>query len=156
MKKGIILLLILVLITAFFGCSKGSNIIGERALKPTEAVDEKDLIPTDEFYGTFKNSDYTMVIEKTDNEEMHVSVKSAPKNNVGYEWDFSAAFSISTYRINYTDAVKTKVTYDKNGKETSRSTEYNNGVGRIQFSDKDNLKWENSMDSLNNNKFTRQ
>jgi CRP-like cAMP-binding protein len=46
--------------------------------------------------------------------------------------------------------------YYKNGKEKSRETVYENGAGRFEFSDRDNLVWENSMELLDgSNKLVR-
>ena len=156
MKRITALLLTAVICAAVFGgCSKKAVIVEDRKLKPTEPIKAEDLLPEEEFLGTFVNDDYIMVIEQTDNDRIHITVKSAVKDKIGYEWDIYSIFSNSTYRINYTDAVKTVVNYDKNGKETSRENEYENGVGRIQFSDSNTLKWENSMDSLSNTVFER-
>ena len=156
MKKAIVVFLSVIISLSFFSaCSKKGEFVKTKELKPTETIKAEDVIPKEKFIGIFKNDEYTMTVEETDDDQMHVTIKSTVKNKVGYEWEIYALFSENTYRINYTDAVKTIVNFDKNGKETERKTEYENGVGRIQFEDVNILIWENSLDNIENNKLTR-
>ena len=45
-------------------------------------------------------------------------------------------------------SAKYNVSYDNTGKETKRTAEYENGLGRIQFDENDSLKWTNEMEPL--------
>ena len=156
MKKVLVILLSAALIMCMFSaCVEEDGIVGDRRLKPTESVNEEDLIPENDFVGVYVSDGYTMTVEKRNGEEMLVTVTSPVKNNVSYEWKISGFFSEQTARINYTDAVKTAINYDKNGKETSRSDEYTYGTGRIQFSDTKNLTWNNTLDRIETMKFVR-
>ena len=157
MKRALILLLSVMLCACFLAsCSKGDVGIGDIELKPTKAVNAEDLISAEKFIGSFSNKEYKMTVQNAEKGLVHVTIKSKIKKNVSYEWEIEAFFSEQTYRINYTDAIKTVVKYDKNGNETNREEMYNNGVGRIQFSDSDNLTWQNSVDNIKTNQFTRQ
>ncbi len=149
MKKAISLLICAALCVCIFsGCSKIGDASKDVKLKPTEPVNAEDLIPENEFIGTYKNKDYTATVEKNEDGVFTVSIKSAVKDNKNAEWTLSGYFSSETYRINYTDAVKTVITYDRNGKETERKNEYENGMGRIQFTSDGDLIWNNSLDSF--------
>ncbi len=156
MKKVLILSFISVLIICVIsGCSKNKDIVGDPELKPTEPIKAEDLIPADNFLGTYKNDTYTMEVKKGEDGQFNVFINSAIENRTSYEWEINAFFSNDTYRLNYTDAVKTVVTYDKNNKELKRTTEYDNGVGRLQFFDDTSLRWENEIDNISNNEFKK-
>ena len=160
MKRTITVLLCLALCSVIFAsCGKNSPKVGNDngKLKPTEAVDIEKLQPDDDFAGDFKNEGYTAHIEKDENGEMSVTIKSIPKDKVGYEWTMSGFFSDEYYRINYDNAVKSVIGYDEKGNEKDRTAEYENGAGRIAFSDADHFTWNNSMETTeNNNEFIRQ
>ena len=149
MKKAITVLLSAVLLVCIFGaCAKSDDIIGDKKLKPTESVNIEDRLEEDEFIGTYANEDYTMTVEQGENGMLKVVVKTPVKDRVSYEWQFGGYFSRETYRINYTQGVKTVISYDKDGNETGRETEYDDGVGRVQFSDSKALQWNSSLDDV--------
>ena len=162
MKKLVTILLCAAVCCCVFGaCAKNSNKnnIADNTdlLQPTTAVDIEKLQPDEDFTGDYKNDNYTAHIEKNAEDEMVITIKSAPKDGVGYEWVIKGFFSAETYRVHYSDAVKTVITYNKKGGEKSRKEEYNYGAGRIQFSDDKHFVWNNSVERLDgSNEFAKQ
>ena len=146
--------------TVLCSCSKkdNANNSADRSdrLKPTENINIEELVPDEDFVGDYKNDDYTAHVEKNDGGEMVITIKSAPKDGTGYEWVIQGFFSDETYRVNYTDAVKYMVAYSSSGNERSRETVYDNGAGRITFTDTEHFIWNNSMEILEgSNEFTK-
>ena len=47
--------------------------------------------------------------------------------------------------ISYSDAEKAVITYDKNGAEKTRETEYTSFGGRMEFADDGSIIWEDFM-----------
>ena len=155
MKKFLALLLSLVLCLGFFSaCAKGdgttdsSNNTDTKILQPTEAVDPETLLPDEDFTGDYQNETYTAHIEKNDAEEMVVTITTAVTDGTATAWQMSGFFGDETYRINYDNAVKAVITYDSSGAEKSRENEYEDGVGRIQFTDSEHFTWHNGMEVL--------
>lgn len=154
MKKALCVLLCVALTVCIFaGCSMGDGKSAEQekfdSLKPTESVNYDDLIPIYEFVGTYTNDDYSVVV-KQESDQILTFIVTTNKNDdgTGYEWQMTGYFSDQTYRVNYTEAVKYAVTFDKNGDETDRTAEYEIGSGTMQFTDSDKLFWENDTERL--------
>ena len=153
MKKIIALAMVSVLcICVFCACSKKNGDKNDNSsydvLKPTEEVNIEELVPDEDFVGDYKNDDYTAHVEKDENSEMVITVRSVVKDGTGYEWVLRGYFSDEYYRVNYTDAVKYAVSYKTDGSEKSRETVYENGAGRISFADTGHFTWSNSMETL--------
>ena len=159
MKKLITVLLCVAVCGCIFGgCAKKNNAAGNTdLLQPTTAIDIEKLQPDEDFVGDYKNDDYTAHIEKNENDEMVITITSVPKDGIGYEWVITGYFANETYRVNYSDAVKSVITFNKKGAEKSRKEEYNYGAGRIQFSDDSHFEWHNSVERLEgSNQFAKQ
>ncbi len=154
MKKALCVLLCVALTVCIFaGCSKGDGKSAEQekfdSLKPSESVNYDDLIPIYEFVGTYTNDDYSVVVEQESDQILTFIVTTNTNDDgTGYEWQMTGYFSDQTYRVNYTEAVKYAVTFDKNGDETDRTAEYEIGSGTMQFTDSDKLFWENDTERL--------
>lgn len=154
MKKILSLLLCMALTACFFaGCSKGDGKSAEQekfdSLMPSESTNYDELIPIYEFAGTYANDDYTVLAEQESDQILKFTVTTnTNENGKGYEWQMAGYFSDQTYRVHYTEAVKYAVTFDKNGAETDRTAEYENGSGTMQFTDNNKLFWENNSERL--------
>ena len=157
MKKALCVLLCVALTVCIFaGCSKGDGKSAEQEkydnLTPNESANYDDLIPIYEFVGTYKNDDYTVAVEQESDQILKFTVTTNKnEKGSGYEWQITGYFSDQTYRVNYSEGVKYTVTFDKNGKETGRAAEYENGSGRMQFTDSNKLFWENDTERLDGN-----
>ena len=99
------------------------------------------------FLGTYINNAYTVNVEQAPDGELTFTVTDKPDDSVGYEWTITGFYNGDTYRVNYSDAVKTKITYNENGTEAGRETVYGNGIGRMQFTDDGALLWENENEA---------
>ena len=148
MKKIISIILCCVLCTCVFAACSAQKANNDIVLKPTEKIDTSNLLPEDNFLGTYKNDDYTAVITKDEDGKFNIVITSKIEKAKGDEWQIKGWFSETTYRVNYKNAVKYNVSYDNTGKETKRAAEYENGLGRIQFDEKGSLKWTNEMEPL--------
>ena len=99
------------------------------------------------FLGTYRNSDYTVNVEQAPDGELTFTVTGKPDGNVGYAWTITGYYSGDTYRVNYRDAVKEEITYSEDGAETGRKTVYENGIGRMQFTDDGALLWQDETEA---------
>ena len=104
-------------------------------------------VPAKAFLGVYRNSGYTVNVEQAPDGELTFTVTAEPDGNVGYEWTITGYYSGDTYRVNYKDAVKEEITYSEDGAETGRKTVYENGIGRMQFSDDGALLWQNETEA---------
>ena len=156
MKKIICVVLCAVLSAcALAGCSKGGNSQKSKDadnLFPSESVNYDKLTPIYEFAGTYKNDDYTVVVELESDQILKFTV-TTNKNKDGRvdEWQMTGYFSDQTYRVNYNQAVKYTVDFDENGEEKQRTAEYENGSGRMQFAEGNKLFWEHDTQKLEGN-----
>ena len=125
----------------------------ETAAESTEedtagAEDESEAtVSAKAFLGVYRNSGYTVNVEQAPDGELTFTVTAEPDGNVGYEWTITGYYSGDTYRVNYKDAVKEEITYSEDGAETGRKTVYENGIGRMQFSDDGALLWQNETEA---------
>lgn len=156
MKKIMAALVCLALCPFIFGAC-GETKDEEKETEPaTETViSPADFQSEEDFVGTFKNEEYTAHLKKNADDEMEISIKSAVKDGKSCEWTMSGYFSTINYKVICDNTVKTIVTYNSTGKEKSRETEYKNGSCKIVFSDSDHFIWENGMEEIGNNAFTR-
>lgn len=126
-------------------------IVSDTTIKPEDAGTE------DLYFGTFKNEDYTLSIEADESGMMNFTINSIIKDNKADRWSFKGYYSNESNLVNYSDAVRSEISYDKNGNEKSVETIYENGAGRIIFEDADHITWKSSSDRLDgNNEFVRE
>ncbi len=145
-KMTAIILSLMLCVCVFSACAKGntSKEATNDKLQPTEAADIEKLQPDEVFTGDFKNEQFTAHIEKNENDEIVVTIQSEEQKA---QWTMSGYFGYETYRVNYDNAVKSV--------KGNAEMEYENGDGRIQFTDSDHFIWENGMESIENNQFER-
>ena len=124
-------------------------------LAPSESVSEIESLPEESFYGDFANDSYTAHIEEDEDGNTVIIISSGIENAKRTEWTITGFIGSENLRMNYTDALKETITVDSSGNDTDRETDYENGVGRIQFSDADHFEWENSYESVDNSVFSR-
>ena len=153
--KKLLCVLLCVVISAcvFTSCTTSGSKAQKKydSLVPSESVNYDELIPIYEFAGIYANDAYTIVAEQESDQIMTFTVTTNDNDGKGYEWQMMGYFSDQTYRVNYTESVKYSVTFDKNGKEIGREKEYENGSGRMQFTEKNELFWEDNNEVLDGN-----
>ena len=161
MKKLTTIILILIMcLFLFTACSESSDDESTPDESEIATVDEATVSPENfrsdnEFTGYYGNDEYSAHIVKNANDELSVTITSAVQDGQSYEWTMSGYLSDINYKIVYDNAVKASVSYDSEGKEKSRETEYENGSGKIVFDDNNGFTWENGMENIENNVFTR-
>jgi predicted small secreted protein len=162
MKRIIIALLVLCCLlcackkTGGADVTNGGDVIGEIEKLVPKTDESKEALTESELTGVFTNETYTVNVD-SDNGEMVFTVSAKGKEeNTGYEWVIKGFFSSDNNRVNYTDAVKYVISYDKNGNERSREKEYDYGSGRMQFTDKDHLTWNNITELSGGSDLVRQ
>lgn len=158
MKKILATIIVLTLCFCLFTACKGKSTDDEATNSTTaEATISAEEFRSDEdFTGNYSNDAYTAKIVKDKSGELTVTITSVKQNNTSYEWTMSGYLSDINYKVIYDNAVKTVISYNSEGKEKSRETEYENGSGRIVFDDNNGFTWENEMESIESNTFTRE
>ena len=161
MKKNIAAVLLLTLCLLLFTACKdkneelGSDYVPEVATVDEATVPAEKFRAEEDFTGTYVNDVYTAYIAKTANDELAVIITSAVQNGQGSEWTMSGYLSDINYKVNYDNAVKAVISYNSEGDEISRNTEYVDGSGKIVFDDNNGFTWINSMENIENNIFTK-
>ena len=61
----------------------------------------------------------------------------------------SGDYDADTWRVNYTNGVKTLTVFDESGNEVESKTEYEDGYGRIQFVSANQLVWQDEYEQEN-------
>ena len=119
-------------------------------IKPAETIKPEDVQPEDDFLGAYSANGYSAAVEAAEDEKIRITVTSDRDGLTAFERSITGYCSETTRGGNYSGAVKSRVTYDKNGAEKSRETVYDNGAGRIEFSE-NGFVWRNSMEPLDGN-----
>ncbi len=131
------------------GCSQAEDEkLVDKESEKLVAVTESDFaVQVDEksITGTYGNEDYTMTVQRSDDGLFSFTVKSEITDGQSFEWKMTGY--LGKGHINYSDAEKSAVTYDKNGTEKSRDTKYTSGGGRIEFTDDGSIIWEDFMET---------
>ena len=121
-------------------------------LTPSNTIASKETLEESAYTGSFENDFYIATVD-TDNDEMTFTIVTKNRTDgTGYEWVMKGFFSEENTRVNYTDGVKSVITYDSSGNEKKRQIEYDYGSGRMQFTDSDHLVWNNSTEFLEGDK----
>jgi len=165
MKKLLTTALILALsLFLFSACAdNGKASSSSTPDEPTRpATGDEPTIPADQFRpltdfaAAYRSDTYTAQITKNEDDELSVTITSAVQDGKSTEWTMSGFLSNINYKVHYDNAVKTVITYNDDGKETGRSTAYENGTGRLFFDDNKAFTWENGMERIDDNVFTRE
>lgn len=161
MKKNFAAILILTLcLLLFTACGESNEDTSTKDEASPATVDEATVAPEDfradnEFAGDYSNDEYTAQIVKNANEELSVTITSTVQDGKSCEWTMSGYLSDVSYKMIYDNAVKTVITYNSEGKEKSRETEYESGSGKLVFDDNNGFTWYNGMENIENNVFAR-
>lgn len=116
-------------------------------LTPAEQYEREAVRSADEMAGVYRGGTYTAEVKKTAEDELTFTVTSAPVESRGYRWTISGFFAADTIRVNYTDAKKSTVYYNDAGQILREETEYENGLGRMQFTGDGALLWMDEMEA---------
>ena len=134
---------------AFAGCKQAEEekIVDKESERQVLVIESNFASQPDEksIAGTYKNEDYTMTAQRADDGLFSFTIKSEIADGKSYEWKMTGFPGKGHF--SYSDAEKSVITYDRNGTEKSRETEYTAGSGRIEFADDGSMIWEDFMET---------
>ena len=154
---------LLICLCIFTACGKNKKtvedetvIAPEDIIKPTEAPELGTVRTEDDLFGSFDSGDYTATLEAGENGTVVFTIKDKAVDNKSHEWVIKGYFGNENNVVNYINAVKYEITYDRTGAEKNREALYENGTGRMVFDGRDSFVWKNSFETLDGkNEFTR-
>ena len=117
------------------------------SLTPADQYGQEAVRSADDVTGLYQNEAYTAEVVKTAENELTFTVTSAPAEGKGNRWTICGFFTSDTIRVNYTEAKKTIVYYNAAGEILREETEYENGLGRMQFTGDGTLLWMDEMEA---------
>ncbi|MBQ4207382.1 MAG: hypothetical protein II621_03680 [Clostridia bacterium] len=149
MKKAVSLLLACVLCLALFAaCGKTETPAGEPDSEE-HTVSEATPVTFEEIAGNYVCGRCNITVETGENNEVKISVHWGSSALEFYDWTMSGVYDADTWRVNYTNGVKTLTVFDESGNETESKTEYEDGYGRIQFVSANQLMWQDEYEQEN-------
>ena len=135
-QKMIALLLACVLcLSLFAACGK------------QEDADDSTQNPVMNLIGTYMNDRCEMTIEAVGTDGAKISAYWGETAKDGYQWELTGTYDAETQRINYTDAVKTSVTYTDVDQFDVNEVVFENGKGYIQVNADNTLTWNDEQDA---------
>ena len=104
-----------------------------------------DTTDLDKYTGTYAYSRCTIEVSETGRpDELKFDIRWSGSAYDGNKWSMSGIFDPDTFRVTYSNSVKTYYIFDKNEKETTE-VRYTDGIGRFQFVD-DYLLWQDEQE----------
>lgn len=82
-----------------------------------------------------------------DKDNATISVTWSSSASEASKWTMSGSFDPDTLRINYSDGTKEDCVFGEDGEVASKTTVYENGVGRIQFYGDGTLAWQDEQEA---------
>ena len=119
------------------------------AAEPTgeeHTVTEATPVTFEDIAGNYVCGRCNITVETGENNEVKISVHWGSSAFEFYDWTMSGVYDADTWRVNYTDGVKTLTVFDESGNETEARTEYKDGCGRIQFVSDKQLLWQDEKE----------
>lgn len=98
------------------------------------------------YAGVYGAGRCTVRIEPVSDSEAKVSIVWGDSAFEAYEWEMTGYFNPDTYRLTYSDCVKTDVVFAEDGSET-RTVLYEDGVGRFQLQPDHSMEWQDEQDN---------
>lgn len=99
--------------------------------------------------GNYVSGRCNITVETGENNEVKISVHWGGSAFESYDWTMSGDYDADTWRVNYTNGVKTLTVFDESGNEVESKTEYEDGYGRIQFVSANQLVWQDEYEQEN-------
>ena len=100
--------------------------------------------PVMNYIGVYECDRCSITIEADGDTDAKVTVHWGSSATEATVWTMSGYFDPDTMRINYSDSVKTEMTFE--GEEETDTVVYENGVGRIQFHEDGTLEWQDEQE----------
>ena len=116
------------------------------AAEDTTAAEEGTRKLAD-FAGEYQSGRCTITVIDEGNNQARIEVTWGGSAFETVAWRMTGDFDADTMRIRYTDAVKTTVVFDEDGKQTEAKEEYNDGYGRLQFFGDGTMAWQDEKEA---------
>ena len=122
---------------------------------PSYTQEESQNIPEDSqnpvmnFVGTYAHDRCSILVEAGEGNHAKFNVRWGNSAAETVEWNMSGDFDEETMTVEYTDCVKKNLVFGTDGKVQSEETVYENGTGRIIFSEEGSLhlSWEDDQEN---------
>lgn len=155
MKKMLSMLLVFAMIFALAACASKSAPEApetpaaepETSNAPTAAEDGQN--PVMNYIGNYACDRASMLIEADGADSTKISVTWGSSAFEHSEWVMTGTFDADTLRIAYSDCTRKDVAFSEDGSSESETVVYENGSGRIIFSeDGASLTWEDDEEQM--------
>lgn len=110
------------------------------------AAQEDGQNPVMNFIGTYSADRATALVEAKGAENARITIEWGDSAWSLTRWVMSGPFDADRLTVEYTDCVRTTVTYSEDGTQESETTEYENGTGRIVFGEDGSFTWASDQD----------
>lgn len=109
---------------------------------------EEGQNPVMNFVGTYAHDRAAIFVEAGEGHQAKFTVRWGNSAAETVEWNMSGEFDEETMTVEYTDCVKKNLVFGTDGKVQSEETVYENGTGRIIFSEEGSLhlSWEDDQE----------
>ena len=142
-------------VTAASDVANALNVAKEMAGANNAAADAVDAAGADEdgqnpvmnYIGVYECDRCSITIEADGKTDAKITVHWGSSATEATVWTMSGYFDPDTMRINYSNSVKTEMTFE--GEEETDNVVYENGVGRIQFLGDGKLEWQDEQEVEN-------
>ena len=114
---------------------------------PVDTAEEAGQNPVMNYVGVYECDRCSITIEADGETDAKISVHWGSSATESSNWTMSGYFDPDTMRINYSDSVKTEMTFE--GEEETDKVIYENGYGRIQFFEDGTLEWQDEQEVEN-------
>lgn len=142
MKKWISLILAVLMALTLTACDGGKAPVGS-------ARQEDGQNPVMNYVGTYGSGRATVLVEASEADSAKITVSWSSSAAERSEWVMSGRFDPETLTMVYQDCVKTDVVLNEDGSVASNIVVYENGTGRIVFSQTGaSLTWEDEMEHV--------
>lgn len=139
-KKIALFALASAMVLSFAAC--GGNDKKDTSSQPVSQTDV--AVNPKDYAGTFMADRCVMTVEVENEKDVTIVVEWSNSADDMYRWEMSGWFDADTFRVVYSDSTKYTLTYDDKNRETKK-VEYTDGMGRIQFTGKDELVWQDEQ-----------
>jgi hypothetical protein len=141
MKKWISLIAVLALVFSLTACGGGSS--------EPEGTEEDGQNPVMNYIGNYAYDRANILIEADGMEGARATVSWGSSAWETAEWVMSGTFDSESLKFEYSDCVKTVLTYGDDGEVASQEEVYTGGHGSMQFSDDPlSLTWQDDEENI--------
>ena len=149
MKRIISLLCVMLMIFSLAACAaKNEEPAGSAGEQTAEETDGQN--PVMNFIGVYALDRASITVEADGMENAKFFVTWSSNAAEHSEWVMSGKFDPETLTVEYTDCVKTTITFKESGEIESEVVNFENGTGSFTFAEGDalTLTWDDGMEQV--------